>query len=74
MYCKYCGKSIPDDANVGPDCGRDLVSEKKEPEEKIYYVSAQSRTKALILCLLGFVGLAGLHRFYVGKWLTGVLY
>ncbi|MCI7331872.1 MAG: TM2 domain-containing protein [Selenomonadaceae bacterium] len=74
MYCKYCGKSIPDDANVCPYCGRDLVSEKKEPEEKIYYVSAQSRTKALILCLLGFVGLAGLHRFYVGKWLTGVLY
>ena len=27
-----------------------------------------------MLCCLGFIGLAGLHRFYAGKILSGLLY
>ena len=34
----------------------------------------KSKTVALILCLLGFFGLAGIHRMYVGKVGSGVLY
>ena len=33
----------------------------------------KSRLVALILCILGFFGLAGLHRMYVGKVGSGVL-
>lgn len=34
----------------------------------------KSKTVALILCILGFFGLAGFHRMYVGKVGSGVLY
>lgn len=34
----------------------------------------KSKSVALILCLLGFLGLAGLHRFYLGKIGSGILY
>lgn len=34
----------------------------------------KSKMIALILCILGFFGLAGLHRMYVGKVGSGVLY
>ena len=36
--------------------------------------SHKQRKTALILCLLGFVGLGGLHYFYVGRYGRGILY
>ena len=37
-------------------------------------VSKKSKLVALILCSLGFMGFAGLHKIYVGKILSGILY
>ncbi|NVJ99512.1 MAG: TM2 domain-containing protein [Alphaproteobacteria bacterium] len=34
--------------------------------------SPKSRLVALILCFL--VGFLGIHRFYIGRWATGILY
>ena len=34
----------------------------------------KSKTVALILCIIGFLGLGGLHRMYVGKVGSGVLH
>ena len=29
---------------------------------------------AYLLWLLGFIGLAGIHRFYTGRWVTGLIW
>lgn len=44
--------------------------------QTVYMVqtSDKNRKTALILCLLGFIGIAGLHKFYVGKPLAGLIY
>lgn len=34
----------------------------------------KSTAVAYILCILGFFGLAGFHRLYAGKWITGLLW
>jgi len=36
--------------------------------------SDKSKTTALICCLLGFLGVSGIHRFYVGKIGSGIVY
>ena len=72
MVCKKCGKNIPVDAVVCPYCGAKTTAEKSKT--KIYRVSSKNRAIAGLLCLLGFIGLAGIHRMYVGKWKTGLLY
>jgi len=37
-------------------------------------ISDKDKTTALILSIIGFFGVAGIHRFYVGKIGTGVLW
>lgn len=34
----------------------------------------KSKVTAMILCTVGFLGLAGLHRIYVGKRASGILF
>lgn len=36
-------------------------------------VSPLSRSTALLLSLLGFFGICGIHRFYAGRPITGIL-
>jgi TM2 domain-containing membrane protein YozV len=44
------------------------------PQVQSGQVSSKSRTTTLILSLLGCVALCGIHRFYVGKTGTGILW
>ncbi|MFT6164765.1 MAG: TM2 domain-containing membrane protein YozV [Zhongshania aliphaticivorans] len=49
-----------------------LIPSMDRDADKQYRSGASSYTLAWIL--LTFLGVFGLHRFYLGKWLTGILY
>jgi len=70
-YCEYCGEIIHKDAVVCPKCGRALgpLKEKLEGKEG---ASEKSRLVAILLCW--FLGVFGIHRFYVGRIGTGILW
>jgi TM2 domain-containing membrane protein YozV len=37
-------------------------------------VSSKPKMNVILLCCLGFIGLGGIHRFYVGRPLSGLLW
>lgn len=75
MYCTKCGAQIDDAAVVCPQCG--CATQNYRPNSAYWSnrqanVSPKSRLAALLLCI--FLGTLGVHRFYVGKIGTGVLW
>ena len=67
-YCSQCGAQLVDEAVVCPKCGCAVAPTRTVDPN----ASPKSRLITLLLCI--FVGGLGIHRFYVGKIGTGVLY
>jgi TM2 domain-containing membrane protein YozV len=63
-FCRGCGRVISKSAVACPHCGAPVHDGPTNMSDK-------SRTAALLLCF--FVGVFGVHRFYVGKIGTGLL-
>ena len=84
MLCPNCGKENPDDSYYCRGCGFSLKANAPstnpvsasgtvpEKKNKITPCRIKNRKTALILCI--FLGFLGAHRFYVGKYGTGILY
>jgi len=82
MICTQCGRENPMDAAFCTGCGAPMPQPSTppnyyaQPNTPPYYYpqpcSPSSRWIAFILCF--FVGVLGIHRFYVGKIGTGLLY
>ena len=70
-FCENCGAIIHKDAVVCPKCGVALGALKLKLKQK-ENSSDKSRLLALLFCW--FLGVFGVHRFYVGKIGTGILW
>lgn len=66
-YCSNCGKELKEGADVCLSCGK-AIKEVKSMKG----ISPKSRLVAFLLCT--FLGTLGVHRFYVGKTGTGILW
>ena len=69
MFCPNCGKEVSDQAVSCPSCGHPLKQARPGYMEG-KQVSSKSRLAAILMCF--FVGVIGVHRFYVGKIGTGI--
>ena len=73
MYCYKCGAEIDDEAVICLKCGCATKNYKDKPFKTINLdASSKSRLVALLLCI--FLGSLGVHRFYVGKIGTGIIW
>ncbi len=85
-YCKHCGEVIDKDCVVCPKCGKQVENLATE-QPNIFINNSNTNTNvngrnfggkqinkwlAVLLCLVG--GYLGIHRFYEGKIITGILW
>lgn len=82
MYCKDDLGNVLDEAKqsssgqptINITNSNDSVNTNTNVNGGFYGGPRKSKTVALILCIIGFFGLGGIHRMYVGKVGSGVLH
>lgn len=84
-YCKYCGEIIDLDSIICPKCGKQVevptsveINSTPQPTaddiiiNPSVVISPKNKIVALLLAI--FLGYLGMHRFYVGKIGTGIIW
>lgn len=73
-YCSHCGNELLDEAVICPKCGCPCDENWNKKNSKVINPNASDKSRGIALILCVFVGVLGIHRFYVKKIGTGVLW
>jgi len=80
MFCKYCGADA-EEYKFCPNCGAALrtadgnvIREPAPPAEQVPVGDAKKINKIAFALLAILLGDFGIHRFYAGKWFSGIIY
>ena len=80
VYCPLCGEkfaqsSVNNRTSSTPPMAHPTVNNTPVMKNITSFENAspKSKTTAILLCLLGVIGLCGIHRFYVGKTGSGLV-
>lgn len=74
-YCQHCGQKIPVENKFCNKCGRqvsEIHSSNITVNNRLIVGKEKNKWVALVLCVM--LGMFGIHKFYEGKILTGILY
>ncbi|HHT30494.1 MAG TPA: TM2 domain-containing protein [Candidatus Cloacimonetes bacterium] len=69
-HCQNCGKDVNEMSEVCVSCGVKLITQKAT--DNLSGKSEKDWTTTLILCI--FLGAVGVHRFYTGHTVWGIVY
>ena len=70
-FCKKCGADIGD-SKYCPKCGEPVEAEGARPPAPVS--SGKTVNKIAYGLIAIFIGDFGIHRFYAGRWLSGIMY
>ena len=70
-FCKKCGADIGD-SKYCPKCGEPVAAEDARPPAPVS--SGKTVNKIAYGLIAIFIGDFGIHRFYAGRWLSGIMY
>ena len=75
-YCTHCGNELLDDAVICPKCGCAVANAngRNAAADQIVDPDCSEKSRGIACILAGLLGGLGIHRFYVGKIGTGVLW
>ncbi len=73
-FCSECGSIIKAKAEICPKCGVRQMPPPQVQSSPIGKVSAEGKNKLVAGLLALFLGGLGIHKFYLGKGIQGLLY
>ena len=72
VFCRGCGQSIHESAPTCPHCGAPQRAV-ATPAGPIFATGPHGKSWGVLFLLVFFAGFLGVHRFYVGKFGTGIV-
>ena len=71
MFCRKCGADIGN-SKFCPKCGEPVSGDYVRPAQPVYTGKTVNKIAYALIAI--FIGYLGIHRFYAGKWVSGILY